>query len=325
MNRLLPALEAFFLVHSSEILADKPVAPKPASGEKAGGQTESTPAPTAPSTALSSAGSVTNMSDLIPQTSMPGHSYRTSAAYLRNNISLFAADASATAIEEATALQTTRSLRKQSSFSSMNSRVFSVLTNKTQRLLQFVQTHKGLLNLVIKARPSLLDDSLNAFVRVKEIRACLKFDNKRKYFFAQLKRLKMNSVGSRGIHLQIRRNHVFEDSFHQLRSRTAEELRGRLQVNFYGEEGVDAGGLSREWYVILAREIFNPNYALFTAAADGATFQPNPLSIINTNHLDYFKFIGRLIGKAIWDGQLLDAHFTRYVHFTLFTGVSSRC
>ena len=63
---------------------------------------------------------------------------------------------------------------------------------------------------------------------------------------------------------------------------------------------------------MLSREIFNPNYALFTTAADGATFQPNPLSMINMNHLDYFKFVGRVIGKAICDGQLMDAHFTRY-------------
>ena len=75
--------------------------------------------------------------------------------------------------------------------------------------------------------------------------------------------------------------------------------------------GIDAGGLTREWYLVLSREIFNPNYALFTAAADGATFQPNPLSMINMNHLDYFKFVGRVIGKSICDGQLMDAHFTR--------------
>lgn len=70
-------------------------------------------------------------------------------------------------------------------------------------------------------------------------------------------------------------------------------------------------------YLILSREIFNPNYALFTAAADGATFQPNPLSMINNNHLDYFKFVGRIIGKAICDEQLMDAHFTRWIRIQL--------
>jgi E3 ubiquitin-protein ligase HUWE1 len=113
------------------------------------------------------------------------------------------------------------------------------------------------------------------------------------------------------MHLQIRRNQVFEDSYQQLRDRSASDMRGRLQIQFYGEQGIDAGGLTREWFSILAREIFNPGYALFMAAVDGATFQPNPLSFINSNHLDYFKFVGRIIGKAICDGQLMDAHFTR--------------
>ena len=63
-------------------------------------------------------------------------------------------------------------------------------------------------------------------------------------------------------------------------------------------------------YTILAREIFNPNYALFTAI-DSVTFQPNPYSAINPEHLDYFKFVGRIIGKSLCDGQLLDVHFTR--------------
>lgn len=64
-------------------------------------------------------------------------------------------------------------------------------------------------------------------------------------------------------------------------------------------------------YSILARDIFNQNYALFIAAADGATFQPNPVSHVNSDHLVYFKFVGRIVGKAIADGQALDAHFTQ--------------
>lgn len=71
------------------------------------------------------------------------------------------------------------------------------------------------------------------------------------------------------------------------------------------------GGLTREWYSVLAREIFNVNYGLFITAGDGVTFQPNHRSYINPEHLSYFKFVGQIIGKAICDGQLLDAHFTR--------------
>jgi len=87
-------------------------------------------------------------------------------------------------------------------------------------------------------------------------------------------------------------------------------LRGRLHVRFEGEEGVDAGGLTREWYHVISREMFNQDYALFTASDDSA-FQPNPASSVNPDHLLFFKFIGRVVGKALWDGELLDAHFTR--------------
>lgn len=64
---------------------------------------------------------------------------------------------------------------------------------------------------------------------------------------------------------------VFEDSFHAFVHRNADELRGRLHVTFQNEDGVDAGGLSREFFEILAKEMFNPNYALFMSTEDGCT------------------------------------------------------
>ena len=57
-----------------------------------------------------------------------------------------------------------------------------------------------------------------------------------------------------------------------------------------GEEGQDAGGLLREWYLIISREIFNPMYALWsTSQGDRVTYTPNPASYCNSNHLSYFK------------------------------------
>ncbi len=37
----------------------------------------------------------------------------------------------------------------------------------------------------------------------------------------------------------------------------------------------------------------------------------NQSSYYNSNHLNYFRFVGRLIGKAIYENQLLDCYFTR--------------
>uniref|UniRef100_A0A8J9SSC5 HECT-type E3 ubiquitin transferase n=1 Tax=Phaeodactylum tricornutum TaxID=2850 RepID=A0A8J9SSC5_PHATR len=141
------------------------------------------------------------------------------------------------------------------------------------------------------------------------------FDVKRQWFKTQMRRLRQQASRRHGsLRLQIRRKYVFEDAYHQLRLRNADEMRGRLQITFRNEEGVDAGGLSREFFAILAKEIFNPNYALFTSTEDGCTFQPNPNSSINPDHLSYFRFVGRIVGKAVSDGYLLDAHFTRSLY-----------
>lgn len=58
-------------------------------------------------------------------------------------------------------------------------------------------------------------------------------------------------------------------------------MKGKLKIEFQGEEGMDVGGLTREWFLSLSKEIFNANYALFIPTSNGVTFQPSPNSSIN--------------------------------------------
>ncbi|KAL4166974.1 hypothetical protein KRP22_012461 [Phytophthora ramorum] len=188
--------------------------------------------------------------------------------------------------------------------------------SETVRLASFVESNRVLLNLLVREKPSLLDTSLAALIKIPRCRAYLAFDNKRTYFHSAMKRLRQTALrnhggGSSSVRIPVRREHIFEDSYYALRMRSGTELRRKLHISFTGEEGIDAGGVTREWYMILAREMFNPNYVLFTSAADSPTFQPNPLSYVNKDHLSYFEFVGKVLGKAVADGQLLDAHFTR--------------
>jgi E3 ubiquitin-protein ligase HUWE1 len=186
-----------------------------------------------------------------------------------------------------------------------------------ESVLSFVSRHKVLLNALVRNNAGLLDKALKCLVQVPRCRVFLDFDVKRQWFRSQVRRLRQQVSrrhGHQSLRLGIRRKYVFEDAYHQLRLRNAEEMRGRLHITFRDEEGIDAGGLSREFFAILAKEIFNPNYALFTATEDGCTFQPNPNSSINPDHLSYFRFVGRIVGKAVVDGFLLDAHFTRSLY-----------
>lgn len=188
--------------------------------------------------------------------------------------------------------------------------------SESMRLANFVEANRVLLNILVREKPSLLDASLAALIKMSRCRAYLDFDNKRTYFQSAMKKLRQTALRSHGgsnasVRIPVRREHIFEDSYYALRMRSGHELRRKLHISFTGEEGIDAGGVTREWYMILAREIFNPNYVLFTSAADSPTFQPNPLSYVNKDHLSYFEFVGKVIGKAVADSQLLDAHFTR--------------
>ncbi|XP_032218602.2 E3 ubiquitin-protein ligase NEDD4 [Nematostella vectensis] len=139
-------------------------------------------------------------------------------------------------------------------------------------------------------------------------------DYKRKcdYFRSKLKR-PSNVPNKYEIH--IRRRNLMEDSFRavQLSIVKPEILKSRLWIVFDGETGLDYGGLQREWFYLLSKEVFNPYYGLFEySASDNYTLQINPNSgLCNEEHLSYFKFIGRVAGMAVYHGKLLDAFFIR--------------
>ncbi|GFG02816.1 E3 ubiquitin-protein ligase TOM1-like [Aspergillus udagawae] len=202
-----------------------------------------------------------------------------------------------------------------------NSRELSVSTtsadaglNMEGLFFRFTEDHRKILNELVRQNPRLMSGSFSLLVKNPKV---LEFDNKRNYFTR-----KLHSRGAEPRHphpplqLSVRRDQVFLDSFKSLYFKSADELKyGKLNVRFHGEEGVDAGGVTREWFQVLARGMFNPNYALFIpVAADRTTFHPNRLSGVNSEHLMFFKFIGRIIGKALYEGRVLDCHFSRAVY-----------
>ncbi|EFC45358.1 predicted protein [Naegleria gruberi] len=111
--------------------------------------------------------------------------------------------------------------------------------------------------------------------------------------------------------MSVRRSQIFTDSYFYINGLLPEECKGKLQIKFEGEEGYDAGGVKREWFSTLSREMLYPGYALFAPCADRTTYHPNPSSYVNQEHLSYFRFTGRIIAMAIYNEQPLDCHFTR--------------
>ena len=74
--------------------------------------------------------------------------------------------------------------------------------------------------------------------------------------------------------LKIRRSHLLEDSLNNLVINVASEemIRKPLRVIFEGEPGIDEGGVKKEFFILLFKELFNPEYGMFMYNPDNRLY-----------------------------------------------------
>ncbi|ORE10196.1 hypothetical protein BCV72DRAFT_302155 [Rhizopus microsporus var. microsporus] len=104
--------------------------------------------------------------------------------------------------------------------------------------------------------------------------------------------------------LRVSRDNLIEDSLRQL-AQNELDLKKSLRIEFIGEEGVDAGGLRKEWFLLLVRSLFDPQYGMFTYDEDSNLCWFNPTSFENE---DQFFLVGVVLGLAIYNSTILDVH-----------------
>lgn len=116
--------------------------------------------------------------------------------------------------------------------------------------------------------------------------------------------------------VRIRREHVAQDGFASLAPLGA-ELKKPLEIMFidkFGqvEPGIDGGGLFKEFLTSLVREAFDTNRGLWKAT-DAQELYPNPHTYATSaEQLEWYEFLGRVIGKALYEGILVDAKFAGF-------------
>jgi hypothetical protein len=113
--------------------------------------------------------------------------------------------------------------------------------------------------------------------------------------------------------LFVRRDYVVEDTIYQLATKEEGDYRKQLRVQFIGEEGVDEGGLQKEFFQLIIRNLFKPDYGMFCfdEVSRCCWFQPQPPSLDRPDDesLVEYRLLGVLIGLAIYNGVALDLHF----------------
>uniref|UniRef100_A0A5B6YGI5 HECT-type E3 ubiquitin transferase n=1 Tax=Davidia involucrata TaxID=16924 RepID=A0A5B6YGI5_DAVIN len=121
--------------------------------------------------------------------------------------------------------------------------------------------------------------------------------------------------GPQSVEIVIRRGHIVEDGFQQLNS-LGSRLKSSIHVSFVSdcglpEAGLDYGGLSKEFLTDIAKAAFAPEYGLFsqTSTSDRLLI-PNTAARSLENGIQMIEFLGRIVGKALYEGILLDYSFS---------------
>lgn len=114
----------------------------------------------------------------------------------------------------------------------------------------------------------------------------------------------------RNIHLQLRvhRDNLINDTIQEISRMRKEHLNRPLMVTFYGEEALDAGGVSREYFQLLTERLFSPDYGMFTLVKN-KYYWFNILSTEIDVSPVLFKTLGTVVALAVYNGIILPIRF----------------
>ncbi|PXF46189.1 E3 ubiquitin-protein ligase UPL6 [Gracilariopsis chorda] len=117
--------------------------------------------------------------------------------------------------------------------------------------------------------------------------------------------------------VSVRRNLIFEDAYAVLNG-LGHSLKSTIRVKFIDEHGIeeagiDGGGVFKEFMHEVLKRGFSPySYGLFKETPDGRLY-PNPDAPVgNENFKSQFAFLGRLLGKAVFDGVLVNIPLAKF-------------
>jgi len=110
--------------------------------------------------------------------------------------------------------------------------------------------------------------------------------------------------------IKVSRQNLIQDALLHLEMFAADnplELQKQLVVEFDGEQGVDEGGVSKEFFTLIMQELLKPDYGMFRFNDDTGYHLFNPIQFQETER--EYMLIGMLFGLAIYNNINLDIAF----------------
>ncbi|XP_049867026.1 ubiquitin-protein ligase E3B [Pectinophora gossypiella] len=124
------------------------------------------------------------------------------------------------------------------------------------------------------------------------------------------------ACGGRSTLVTVRRARLVEDGYRQLAALPSRALKGVVRVRFINEQGLDEAGIDqdgvfKEFLEETIKRVFDPSLNLFRVTSEERLY-PSPTSCLQENHLQLFEFIGRMLGKAVYEGIVVDVPFASF-------------
>merc|ERR1719407_116939 len=114
------------------------------------------------------------------------------------------------------------------------------------------------------------------------------------------------------VEFTVSRKHALYDAFNCLGALSEEQWCQPFFVKFRGEAGLDAGGLSREFFQLASSQLVAPDLGLFLPTSDGTydlVEDKDAATAHDKNPAPWFTFAGQLLGKALLEGHHLSTLF----------------
>lgn len=116
--------------------------------------------------------------------------------------------------------------------------------------------------------------------------------------------------------ITIHRDRIVEDGYRQLAMLPPHALKGVIRVRFINQQGLDEAGIDqdgvfKEFLEETIKRVFDPSLNLFKTTNDQRLY-PSPTSQLQENHLQLFEFVGRMLGKAVYEGIVVDVPFALF-------------
>lgn len=116
--------------------------------------------------------------------------------------------------------------------------------------------------------------------------------------------------------IRVHRDRIVEDGYRQLAALRPHALKGVIRVKFINQQGLDEAGIDqdgvfKEFLEETIKRVFDPSLNLFKTTSDQRLY-PSPISYVQDNHLQLFEFVGRMLGKAVYEGIVVDVPFASF-------------